>query len=284
MSASRPATLAASVSPVLAAVGLTVHDGASRPLAAIGALVVAIAMQFGVNFANDYSDFKRGADTPARVGPLRAAASGVVPPGQVRMAALVSFGIAGLVGLGLALTTNWWLVPIGVAAVLAGWLYTGGPRPYGYIGLGEVFVFLFFGLFATVGTVWVIQFSAPPAAWLLGASMGLLACAVLTINNLRDIGTDRNAHKMTLAVRLGPRATRSLILAEFTVALLLPVLAIAYAGVPEFAVLTLVLAPMMVQVWRICSSTEPRPLIAALRRAAAIEVWFALLWALGMVL
>ncbi|HEX4215004.1 MAG TPA: 1,4-dihydroxy-2-naphthoate polyprenyltransferase [Candidatus Dormibacteraeota bacterium] len=284
ISASRPPTLAASVSPVLAAVALTVHDGAYRPLAAIGALAVAIAMQFGVNFANDYSDFKRGADTPSRVGPLRAAASGVVPPGQVRLAAIACFGLAGLIGLALALTTDWWLVPIGILAVLAGWLYTGGPRPYGYIGLGEVFVFLFFGLFATVGTVWVIERTASPAAWLLGATMGLLACAVLTINNLRDIRTDRQARKMTLAVRLGAPVTRMLILAEFSLALLLPVLAIAYAGMPAFAILPLVTAPMMVQVWRICRSSEPRPLIAALRRAAAIEVWFALLWALGMVL
>jgi 1,4-dihydroxy-2-naphthoate polyprenyltransferase len=284
LSASRPATLAASVSPVLAGVALTVHDGAHRPLAGIGALVVAVAMQFGVNYANDYSDFKRGADTPARVGPVRAAASGLVPPAQVRLAAILCFGVAGMVGLALGLTTDWWLIPIGILAVLAGWLYTGGPRPYGYIGLGEVFVFLFFGLFATVGTVWVIQRAAPPAAWLLGAAMGLLACAVLTINNLRDIRTDRDAGKMTLAVRLGAPATRILILAEFVLALLMPVFAIAYAGMPAFAVLPLITAPMMIQVWRVCRSSEPRPLIAALRRAAAIEVWFALLWALAMVL
>src|SRR5439155_13413595 len=187
--AARPATLAASVSPVLAGTAIAVHDHHVRTLPGLGALVVAVAIQVGVNYANDYADFVRGADSPKRVGPLRAAASGVVRPEHVRRAAIAAFAVAALVGLAISLTTDWRLVLLGALAVAAGWLYTGGPRPYGYMGLGEVFVFCFFGLFATAGTVYVNELRVPPAAWAAGCATGALACAILAINNLRDITT-----------------------------------------------------------------------------------------------
>src|SRR4029077_19463092 len=182
-----PATLAASVAPVLAGTAVAIHEGSIRPAAGFGALIVALAMQIGVNFANDYSDFVRGADTPRRVGPLRAAASGVVAPKQVRWAAVVAFGVAGVAGLALSLATDWRLLIVGAACLLAGWLYTGGPRPYGDLGLGELFVFVFFGLVATCGTVYVEALHVTLLAVLAGVAMGCLATAILVLNNLRDI-------------------------------------------------------------------------------------------------
>lgn len=282
--AARPATLLLSISPVLAGTAVAVHDGAHRPLAALGALVVAVAMQLGVNYANDYSDFVRGADTPRRVGPVRAASSGVVPPAQVRWAALACFAVAGLVGVALSLTTDWRLLVAGALAVAAGWLYTGGPLPYGYLGLGEVFVFVFFGLLATVGTTYVQELRAPASAWLIGGAMGALATAVLDINNLRDVETDAEAGKRTLAVRIGRERTRWLVAVLYVAACVLPLLAAAFAGAPTLAVLPLATAPFLLAVHRATASPEPPALIGALKRAAQLELWFALLWALGLAL
>jgi 1,4-dihydroxy-2-naphthoate polyprenyltransferase len=282
--AARPPTLVVSMSPVLAGTALAAYDNGARPLAALAALAVALFMQLGVNYANDYSDFVRGADTPKRVGPLRAAASGIIPPRQVRLAAIAAFGAAGAIGLVLSLATDWRLIIAGVLAVIAGWLYTGGPRPYGYIGLGEIFVFVFFGLMATVGTVYVVELRVPPGAWLIGAAMGFLACAVLAINNIRDIETDAAAGKRTLAVRLGRHRTRLLIGAFFVASLVLPVLAVAFTHLAPLAVLPLVTAPLMLQVYRATGSRSPQVLVAALRRAGTIEVWFALLWTIGLLI
>jgi len=173
---------------------------------ALGALVVALAIQIGTNYANDYSDGIRGTDD-ARVGPVRLTATGLASPGAVRRAALCAFGVAGLVGLGLAWATSWWILVVGAACLLAGWFYTGGPRPYGYVGLGELFVFVFFGLVATVGTYYVQTGRLGPAGiWWAAAAVGLLATALLLANNLRDIATDTESGKRTLAVRIGRRA------------------------------------------------------------------------------
>src|SRR5256886_3620389 len=200
-SAVRPATLAASVAPVLAGTAIAIHQGSIRPVAGLGALVVAVCIQLGVNFANDYSDHRRGADSPARVGPLRAASSGVVPPAQVRSAAIGAFGAAALVGVVLSLATDWRLLLVGAASLLAGWLYTGGPRPYGYLGLGELFVFVFFGLVATIGTVYVQELRVTPLAVLAGCGIGFMATAIPILNNLRDIETDPAPGKRTPATR-----------------------------------------------------------------------------------
>jgi 1,4-dihydroxy-2-naphthoate octaprenyltransferase len=265
----------------VAGTAVALHDHAFRALPGLGALLVAIAMQVGVNYANDYSDHVRGADR-RRVGPIRAASSGVVPPGQVRLAAIAAFSVAAAIGLAVSLATDWRLLIIGGLAVAAGWLYTGGPRPYGYLGLGELFVFVFFGLFAAAGTTYVNELRVPPAAWTAGVATGCLACAILAINNLRDIATDAAAGKRTLAVRIGRSWTRRLIAVLFAVALLSP-LAAAFAGwVPRLATLPLILVTMVLPVVRSTASTEAPVLVGALKRAALIEVWWALLWMVGL--
>ncbi len=171
------------------------------------ALVVSLSLQVGVNYANDYSDGVRGTDA-VRVGPVRLVGSGLASPSSVKKAALAAFGVAAIAGLALAAATSWWLLLVGAAALLAGWGYTGGPKPYGYLGLGEVFVFTFFGLVATAGTTFAISERINAVAWLAGGAAGCLACALLVINNLRDIPTDREVGKRTLAVRLGDARTR----------------------------------------------------------------------------
>lgn len=173
-----------------------------------GALAVSLLLQIGVNFANDYSDGVRGTDD-VRVGPMRLVASGTASPGAVKRAALATFGLAALIGLGLAVATSWWLLAVGAAAIAAAWGYTGGPKPYGYLGLGELFVFVFFGLVATVGTTYLAIESVPAVTWVAAAGVGFLACSLLVVNNLRDIPTDRAVGKNTLAVRLGDSATRT---------------------------------------------------------------------------
>jgi 1,4-dihydroxy-2-naphthoate octaprenyltransferase len=271
------------VSPVLAGTAVAVHDGVVRTLPGLGALVVALAIQVGTNYANDYSDHVRGADRK-RVGPLRAASSGIVEPAHVRLAAFAAFGVAAVVGVAVALATSWVLIVLGALAVAAGWLYTGGPRPYGYIGLGEVFVFVFFGLLATAGTTYVHELRVPPAAWAAGCATGFLACAVLAINNLRDIDTDAEAGKHTLAVRLGRSATRALIGAFLAAAQLVPFVVVALRWASAWALLPLLTAPAALVVLRATASREPPVLVRALRRTAVTEVWWALLWTLGLLL
>ncbi len=283
-SAVRPATLAASVAPVLAGTALAIHaGGVFRPAAGFAALVVALAMQVGVNFANDYSDFVRGADTPRRAGPVRAAASGIVEPRQVRWAALGAFAIAGLAGLLLSLTTDARLLVVGAACLLAGWLYTGGPRPYGYLGLGELFVFVFFGLVATLGTVYVEALRVTPLALLAGVGMGLIATAILVLNNLRDIETDAAAGKRTLATRIGRDRTLILLLLLVFGAFAVPIVMFVagLAGVPVMLVLFAI--PVAAVPVRTAFASRDRPaLVAALKRMAAAEIAYALLLAVGL--
>ncbi|MGH3507390.1 MAG: 1,4-dihydroxy-2-naphthoate polyprenyltransferase, partial [Nocardioidaceae bacterium] len=203
----RPRTLPAAIAPVVAGSGLAVHDDGFLWWKALLALVVALALQVGVNYANDYSDGIRGTDA-ARVGPLRLVGSGLASAASVKTAAFAAFGVAAIAGLVLAVTTSWWLVAVGAIAIVAAWYYTGGSRPYGYLGLGEVSVFVFFGLVAVVGTTYVQTERSTAAAVLMGCAIGSLACAILVANNLRDIPTDREAGKRTLAVLLGESGTR----------------------------------------------------------------------------
>ena len=205
----RPRTLPAAVAPVLAGTGVAAYLDGSVWWKALLALVVSIALQVGVNYANDYSDGIRGTDAD-RVGPMRLVGSGAAQPAEVKRAAFVSFGVACLAGLVLAVTTSWWLVALGVACVAAAWFYTGGSKPYGYQALGEVMVFVFFGLVAVVGTTYVQTGTLPLPAWYAGAGIGALACAILVANNLRDVPTDREVGKRTLAVVLGDAHTRYL--------------------------------------------------------------------------
>lgn len=239
----RPRTLPASVVPVL--VGTAAATGSTDIIGwrAGAAGLVALALQVGTNYANDYSDGVKGTDSAERrVGPLRLVGSGLVAPPQVKQAALLSFGVAALAGLALALAVGWELLLVGVLALAAGWFYTGGPKPYGYLGLGELFVFVFFGVVATAGSAYVQQEELTTLA--LGASIpvGFLATALLVINNLRDIPGDSASGKRTLAVRIGDMKTRwcyTLLLVGAVVALPLiaglgdrPAAAIALAAVP----------------------------------------------------
>ena len=204
----RPRTLPAAIAPVLVGTSVAAWDAQAIWDRALLALIVALALQVGVNYANDYSDGIRGTDH-ARVGPVRLVGQGLAEPGVVKRAALLSFAVAGVAGLVLVLLSGlWWLLAVGATAIVAAWTYTGGPRPYGYAGLGEVFVFVFFGLVAVGGTAAVQTGSISALAWLCGAGVGALSCAILVVNNLRDIPGDTTAGKRTLAVRLGDPRTR----------------------------------------------------------------------------
>jgi 1,4-dihydroxy-2-naphthoate octaprenyltransferase len=209
----RPRTLPAAVVPVVVggACALESDDQAWWRIAL--ALVVSLALQVGVNYANDYSDGVKGTDEK-RVGPLRLVGSGLASPSAVKRAAFIALGVAGIAGLVLAATTSWWLLLVGAAAMVAAWTYTGGPKPYGYIGLGELFVFIFFGVVATIGSTFVVIEDVTATSVIASVAVGLFACALLVINNLRDIPGDTVAGKKTLAVRLGDKRTRVLFYAE----------------------------------------------------------------------
>ena len=205
--AARPRTLPAAVAPVLVGTALAATEGTFRVLTFVAAMLGALFIQVGTNLSNDYSDARRGADTEDRLGPVRVTAGGLVPPRQVLVATYVAFGLAVLAGAYLIATSGWELLLVGAASILAGVLYTGGPRPYGYEGLGEVFVFLFFGVVAVTGSYFAQVEDVTWEAFVLAVPVGLLASAILVVNNVRDLETDRRAGKRTLAVRLGrPRA------------------------------------------------------------------------------
>jgi 1,4-dihydroxy-2-naphthoate octaprenyltransferase len=222
----RPRTLPNSIVPVMVGTGLAVGFGQAIWWRAGLALLVSMLLQIGVNFANDYSDGIRGTDEE-RVGPMRLVGSKVAPPRQVLAAAVLCFLLAAVAGLVLAAVTTWWLLLIGLAAIAAAWFYTGGSRPYGYRALGEIAVFVFFGVVSVVGTAYVQLEGLPWAVWAASVPVGLLSCAMLVVNNLRDIPTDREAGKRTLAVVLGDRRTR-LLYAGCAV--------VAFCGVPVVAV------------------------------------------------
>ncbi len=236
----RPRTLPASVAPVLLGTGAAAQLGSASLVRALLAGVVALALQVGVNYANDYSDGVRGTDVD-RVGPMRLTASGAASPRSVKLAAFAAFAVAALAGLALvALAGQWWLVAVGAAAILAAWFYTGGSRPYGYRGLGEVGVFVFFGLVATLGTTYTQAGRLSWPAWLGAVGAGLLACALLMANNLRDIPTDYVSGKRTLAVRLGDRRARVV----YTWLVGLPLLlGVACAFAAPWALLVVLLTP-----------------------------------------
>ncbi len=278
VAAARIRTLAVAIAPVAMGTGIGVFEGgtmAARPVNAALALIVALALQVGVNFANDYSDGIRGTDA-ARVGPARLVGSGMAEPRAVLKVAIVCFGIAALAGSVLVvLTGHWWLLAVGAAAIAAAWFYTGGKRPYGYAGFGEVSVFLFFGLVATIGSAWVqsdILWSQ--SAIIGGTAIGLLACAVLMINNLRDIENDRLVGKRTLAVRIGPKFSRILfaafMLLPFT---LIPVLSLLFPAMGLlYFILLLAVPTVAIGVW---GKTAPE-LVLALKLASLTTLFFGL--------
>lgn len=274
-------TLPAAVVPVAVGTGVVANTGDVIWGRALLAGVVAVTLQVATNFANDYSDGVRGTDN-TRVGPQRLVASGTASATAVKGVAITFFGMAAIAGLGLAAMAGWWLIAVGVASIAAGWLYTGGPRPYGYSGLGEVFVFVFFGLVATAGTAYV---QLETVAWLAVAAsvpVGLLAVALLITNNLRDIGGDQTSQKLTVAVRIGDSASRRLYLvclvSAFVSACLLAISA------PWVFVVLLAVPLAFVPVRAIISGAEGRALIAVLVATARLQLVVGALLTVGLVL
>jgi 1,4-dihydroxy-2-naphthoate octaprenyltransferase len=277
----RPRTLPAAVSPILVGTGAAYQTGHVVWAYAILALAVALLLQVGVNYANDYSDGIRGTDE-VRVGPVRLVGQRLAEPRSVKIAAFTAFFFAGLLGLALVgLSGLWVMIPIGAAAILAAWYYTGGSRPYGYLGLGEVFVFVFFGLVATLGTMATMT-SLTAAGWWGAIGVGSLASAILVANNLRDIPTDREHGKRTLAVRMGERGTRSFYVALVAVAFVMTGLA---SFTSPWALIAVLAAPLMVRPMQAVVGGATGPgLIPALAGTGRFQlVWSALL-ALGLAL
>jgi 1,4-dihydroxy-2-naphthoate octaprenyltransferase len=273
----RPRTLPAAIAPVAVATALAGNEAA--PVAALLALFVSLALQVGVNFANDYSDGIRGTDSE-RVGPVRLTASGLASAQAVKGAAFISFALAAVAGLALAAMTSWWLIAVGAAAILAAWGYTGGKNPYGYIGLGELFVFIFFGLVATVGSYFVQVERITLDSILISIPMGTFSCALLAINNIRDRALDAPAGKKTLAVRLGDRNARYL----FAVLISLGYLATLALAEP-WVLITLLSAPMAIALSRgVLGDVQGRELIPYLAKTGKLQLQFSILLSLALLL
>ena len=284
----RPRTLPAAVVPVLvgtaAAAGMNGDPGSLKGLVIwrfAAALVVSLALQVGVNYANDYSDGVRGTDDE-RVGPMRLTGSGTKAPGAVKRAAMIAFGVAAVCGLALAIATSWWLIAVGVAAIAAAWFYTGGPRPYGYAGLGELFVFVFFGVVATTGSAFVQIERVTPLTGLISIPVGLLATALLVVNNLRDIPGDTVSGKRTLAVRMGDSRTRVL----YVVMMVAPFLTVPFlcgisqrpAGSLSLFAILLVRRPVQ----RVIQGAKGPALIAVLGDTGRVQLVFGVLLSAGV--
>lgn len=281
LAGARPRTLPAAVAPVAVGTGAAAGLGAAHAGRALLALVVALALQVAVNYANDYSDGIRGTDDD-RVGPFRLTGSGAAAPAAVRRAAFAAFAVAAVAGLVLvAVSGTWCLLAVGAASILAAWYYTGGTRPYGYAGLGEVFVLVFFGLVAVLGTTYTQALAVDVAALLGAVGVGVLACAILVANNLRDVPTDTVAGKRTLAVRLGDRRTRDFYAALLAVAASTCATA-ALLGRPA-ALLALLAAPLAVAPLRAVRSGATGPaLLPVLRDTGRLELVFGLLLGVGL--
>ncbi len=279
LAGTRPRTLPAAVVPVLIGSGVALGYDRFSWWRALLALVVALALQVGVNYANDYSDGVRGSDE-RRVGPVRLVAAGLAPPRQVLFAAVAFFFVAGAAGLVLAAVTSWWLLAVGAACIAAAWFYTGGPRPYGYNGLGEIFVFLCFGVVAVAGTAYV---QMREFSWLgLAASVpaGLLACALLMVNNLRDIRTDTVAGKRTLAVMLGDARSRLAYVLTLLVPFGVAALLAFYRPLTLITVLALPLARPPVRAVRAGASGPA--LIKALGQTGRLQLAFGIVLTIGL--
>ncbi|KSW21787.1 1,4-dihydroxy-2-naphthoate polyprenyltransferase [Cellulomonas sp. B6] len=282
LAGARPRTLPAAVAPVLVGTGAAAQAGVALPGRALLAAGVALALQVGVNYANDYSDGVRGTDVD-RVGPMRLTASGAAPATHVRTAAFAAFGVAALLGLLLvALSGAWWLLGVGALAVVAAWTYTGGRRPYGYRGLGEVGVFVFFGLVAVLGTTFTQVGHVTWPAVVGAVAVGLLACALLMANNLRDVPTDAVVGKRTLAVRLGEHRARRV----FAVMVVLPVLLGAVCAVvaPWSLLVLLLLGPAVVLAVVVLLGARGIALVPVLAGTGALELAFGVALGLGLAL
>ena len=283
--AARPRTLPAAIAPVLVGTSLAISEDTFRPLAFAAALVGSVFIQIGTNLSNDYSDARRGADTEDRLGPVRVTAGGLLPPRRVLVGTYLAFGVAVAAGAYLAAVAGWELLVVGVASIVAGVLYTGGPRPYGYEGLGELFVFLFFGVVAVTGSYYVQTEDLTWEAFALSVPVGLLAAAILVVNNVRDADTDRRAGKRTLAVKLGRERARVLFVAMLVVAFAVPLAVAAAGGLSWWLVLTMLawpLAPPLIRTVR--TRTDGPALNGALAATGRLLAAYSLLLSLGVLL
>lgn len=281
--AARPATLPAAVSPVVVGAAVAIRAGHFRLLPCLAALLGALLIQIGTNFANDLFDFKKGADTSARLGPVRVTQSGLVSSRQVAQATVLTFGAAVLVGLYLVAVGGWPILLAGLASIAAGVCYTGGPWPLGYHGLGDLFVFVFFGLVAVTGTYYVQAGAISGTALAAAVPMGLLATAILVVNNVRDVETDRAAGKRTLAVRLGRPATRLEYALCLGISYLVPVLMWPAHGTSWLCWLPWLTLPIAVPLLRTVFTREEGPALnGALKGTGRLQLLFGLLFAIAL--
>jgi 1,4-dihydroxy-2-naphthoate octaprenyltransferase len=283
--AARVRTLPAAVAPVLVGTALAGFEGVFHPLRFFAALIGAIFIQVGTNLSNDYSDARRGADAEDRLGPVRVTAGGLVPPSRVLLATYLSFGVAVLAGIYLIVVAGWQLLLVGGASILAGVLYTGGPRPYGYEGLGEVFVFLFFGLVAVAGSYFVQTEHLQWEAFALAVPVGLIAAGILVVNNVRDIDSDRRASKRTLAVRLGRARTRGMFAAIIYLAYVLTPITWIFGPLTAWVLLPWLTIPLAARVVRTVHNRVDGPsLNGALAQTGMLQLAFCVLLSAGLLL
>jgi len=283
--AARLRTLPAAVAPVLVGTALAGFVGVIHPLRFLAALLGAMFIQVGTNLSNDYSDARRGADTEDRLGPVRVTAGGLLPPSQVLLATYMSFGLAVLAGVYLIAVAGWQLLLVGAASIAAGVLYTGGPRPYGYEGLGELFVFLFFGVVAVAGSYFVQVVRLDWEAFALSVPVGLLAAAILVVNNVRDIDTDRRAGKRTLAVRLGRERMRVTYAGMLVMAYLLAPVTWVFGPLSAWLLLSWLTAPLALSLVRLVGThTDGPTLNRALARTGMLQLSFCALLSAGLLL
>lgn len=282
--AARPRTLPAAAAPVIIGSAIAYADGSFRLLPALGTLAAALLLQIGANFANDVFDYQKGADTPGRLGPVRVTQAGMLKPGTVKAGMWITFALAALIGLYLAWISGWPIIAIGVAAILAALLYTGGPFPYGYRGLGEFFVFLFFGVAAVMGTYYIQAERFSLSAFIGSVPVGLLIVAILVVNNLRDIHTDRASGKNTLAVRLGVQGARQ----EYLLMVLLAYLITFMQALSRMASFWLLLPaltlPLAADLIVFVYKNEGKALNLALARTGQLVLYFSLAYSAACIL
>jgi 1,4-dihydroxy-2-naphthoate octaprenyltransferase len=283
--AARPRTLPAAIAPVLVGTALAGWLHVFHPLRFVAALIGAIFIQIGTNLSNDYSDARRGADSEDRLGPVRVTAGGLVPPRRVLIATYLTFGVAVLAGVYLIIVAGWELLLIGVASIAAGVLYTGGPKPYGYEGLGELFVFLFFGIVAVAGSFFVQVGDFRWEAFALAVPVGLIAAAILVVNNTRDLDTDRRAGKRTLAVRMGPKRSRAFYATIVLLAYVLAPVTWIFGPLTAWLLLSWLSLPLALKVIRLVREhTDGPSLNVALANTGQLQLLFCVLLSGGLLL
>ncbi|MEZ5176472.1 MAG: 1,4-dihydroxy-2-naphthoate polyprenyltransferase [Acidimicrobiia bacterium] len=281
--AARPPTLVAGIAPVVVGTASAWRDSVAAIVPFCVIIVCALAIQVGVNYANDLADAHRGADTEARIGPLRTVSAGLIRPAEMKLGITVVFGVAAIGGVYLIAYADWVIAAIGVVSIIAALGYTNGPIPYGYYGLGELFVFVFFGLVATAGTRYVYDLTVSSEAWAAGVTMGLFAAAILQANNIRDLDTDRDSGKRTLAVVLGRTRARRLFTVTLFGAYFVIVVAAFVGWLPTMSLMAVVVAPLAIPLVRTIHTTTDGPeLISVLKGTGQLQMMTALLLALGI--